>query len=290
MLKLKSNTYKELIHKRLDELLPKNESPVKELFSAARYSLLGEGKRLRPLIVLATTETLQGDQSAALDPACALEMVHTYSLIHDDLPAMDNDDFRRGKPTLHKVFPEAHAILAGDFLLNFAFETLSQSPHLSSDQKIGLIQTLAKAGGAEGMIGGQIMDLEASGKSLTLDEVQRIHLGKTSSLLQAAFIFGGIIAKASLKEIEILRNFGEKVGLIFQIIDDVLDVTAGEEKHGRSSDKQNKKTTYASLLGVDQALRLANKLHLEALSTLSTLPYDTSLLAEIAEKMIKRKS
>lgn len=286
MLKL---DYKELIHKRLDELLPENRTPV-ELFAAARYSLLGEGKRLRPLIVLATTKTLQGDQSAALDPACAIEMVHTYSLIHDDLPAMDNDDFRRGKPTLHKVFPEAHAILAGDFLLNFAFETLSHSPYLSDHQKIALISTLAKAGGAEGMIGGQVMDLEASGKSLTLDEVQRIHLGKTSALLQAAFIFGGIIAKASLKEIEILRKFGEKVGLIFQIIDDVLDVTAGEEKHGRSSDKQNKKPTYASLLGVDQALKLANKLHLEALSTLSTLPYDTALLGEIAEKMIKRKS
>lgn len=277
---------RELINRRLGELIPEKNT----LFSAARYSLLGGGKRLRPLLVLAATEALRGDQEAALDPACALELVHAYSLIHDDLPAMDNDDFRRGKPTLHKVYPEAHAILTGDFLLNYSFEVLAQSPGLSNDQKIELIRTLSVAGGSEGMIGGQVMDLEANGKELTLASLEMIHNRKTSALLEAAFTFGGIIAKAAKEEIEILKKFGKSVGLIFQIIDDTLDVTASHEKHGRSSDNQNNKTTYATLLGVDRALSLARELHEEALAHLSSLPYDTGLLREIADKMINRKS
>lgn len=262
----------------MSELVPEESGLV---YQAARYSLLSGGKRLRPIIVLATVEALGGSPDSALNPACALEMVHTYSLIHDDLPSMDNDDFRRGKPTLHKVYPESHAILAGDFLLNYAFEVISDAPYLSSDQKIALVKTLAVAGGGQGMIGGQIMDLESSGKNLSIEALRQIYLQKTSALLETAFAFGGIIAKASHQEMEILKKCGSTIGLAFQIIDDTLDAW---------SDKQNNKTTYASLLGVEQAQALAHDLHKSALALLSQLPYDTGLLEAIAENMIKRKN
>ena len=279
MLKLESDI-KEWINRQLDLLIPDNGST---LHSAARYSLLGGGKRIRPLIVLATTQVLKGDPELALHPACAIEMVHAYSLIHDDLPSMDNDDFRRGKPTLHKVYPESHAILTGDFLLNFAFEVLATSPGLSSDQKLELITTLSRAGGAEGMIGGQIMDLDATGE-LSLTHLQQIHERKTSALLESCFAFGAIIAHANKEERATLQLFGKEIGLIFQIIDDILDVT---ESIG--SDKKNNKTTYATLLGIEEARSLAENLHRSALKRLTSLPYDTTLLSTLANTLINRR-
>lgn len=268
------------INRQLDLLIPENRSD--NLCSAARYSLLGGGKRIRPIIVLATVQVLQGDLEAALHPACAIEMVHAYSLIHDDLPSMDNDDFRRGKPTLHKVFPESHAILAGDFLLNFAFEVLAKSPRLTAEQKVELIQTLSVAGGAKGMIGGQIMDLDATGKALELSELQLIHQHKTSALLEASFAFGAIVAGADEQIRQVLLTFGQEMGLIFQIIDDILDFS--------QSDKDNEKATYATLLGVEGARELANDLHRKGLQRLSPLPFDTSLLVQLADRMINRRS
>jgi geranylgeranyl diphosphate synthase, type II len=265
---------KDWVNRQLDQLIPENPN---NLNAAARYSLLGGGKRIRPILTLATTQVLQGNVKTALNPACALEMVHTYSLIHDDLPAMDNDDFRRGKPTLHKVYPESHAILTGDFLLNYAFELLAESPGLSADQKIALIMALTKAGGAEGMIGGQIMDLEANGQELSLTTLEMIHRRKTSALIEAAFSFGAIIAQAKEEEKVILKNFGRSVGLIFQIVDDVLDIST------------DKKTTYATLLGVEGALKLAKEIHHIALSLLSELPYDATLLAYLADTLLNRK-
>jgi geranylgeranyl diphosphate synthase, type II len=280
MLKLESDIENYLfatrnwINRQLDQLIPENGS---SLISAARYSLFSGGKRIRPILSLAAAEVLQGDPELALNPACALEMVHTYSLIHDDLPSMDNDDFRRGKPTLHKVYPESHAILTGDFLLNFAFEVLAGSPGLTHKQKVELIKTLTLAGGAKGMIGGQIMDLESCG-SLTCEQLLEIHQHKTSALLEAAFAFGAIIAKAGDKEREILQTFGRQIGLIFQIIDDILDM-----------DSDNK-TTYATLLGPDKAYALASGLHLSALENLAQLPYETKLLAALAGLLLHRKN
>lgn len=285
-------SYSQLIETQLDQLVPERDAPHKTLFQAARYSLLGGGKRLRPILTLATTETLGGDISAALVPACTVEMIHTYSLIHDDLPCMDNDDFRRGKPSLHKAFPEGHAVLTGDFLLTNAFEILAQHVQLTVEQRIALISILSRKSGSEGMIGGQVMDLEAEKKEINLADLRCIHRNKTGALLTASIEFGGIIAHASVEHMDILRVFGDEIGLAFQIIDDVLDITASKQKHGKTaaSDITNNKTTYVSLLGLEQAQSLAHQLFLSAVSTLKQLPYDISLLEQLAELVVCRKS
>ena len=281
-----------LIETRLNELIPQDNVPYKNLFEAARYSLMGSGKRMRPFLTLITTQTFQGCLEQALVPACAIEMIHTYSLIHDDLPCMDNDDFRRGKPTLHKVYPESHALLAGDYLLTLAFETLAQAPSLSAEQKIQLIRILSKQSGGHGMIGGQVLDLESSHRQVNLERLQLIHRCKTGALLTAAIEFGGIVAGISSEHMQILREFGEEIGLAYQIVDDVLDVTSSEEKHGKTiaSDLLNDKSTYATLLGVEQSQAMAHSLFLSATEKLKTLPYEINLLLELAEFLVKRTS
>lgn len=286
------NNYKTLIDQRLCELIPDKETPQKQLFNAARYSLMGSGKRIRPLLTLATASVFQGDLETALTPACALELIHTYSLIHDDLPCMDNDDFRRGKPTLHKVYPESHALLAGDYLLTLAFEVLSQAPKLDGNQKIELIKTLSIQSGGHGMIGGQVLDLEATHQKVDLDHLRLIHRCKTGALLTASIEFGGIIAKAAPSHLQTLRQFGDEIGLAFQIIDDVLDVTSSEEKHGKSvaSDLINEKSTFVTLLGIEQSQAIAQSLYHSAIEKLHALPYETSLLKEFAEHLVKRNS
>ena len=173
-----------LIENELDKLLPENSKPYSQLFHSARYSLLNGGKRIRPLLVLATCQSLGGNENAALIPACAIEMVHTYSLIHDDLPCMDNDDFRRGVPTSHKAFSESFAVLTGDFLLTQAFQTLSKAPFLSSDQKVHLIELLSTYSGGDGMVGGQVMDIESEKKTLDLPSLNFLHRCKTGALLK----------------------------------------------------------------------------------------------------------
>lgn len=284
-------TQSQRIEDHLTHLIPLHPGPYQHLFEAARYALLGGGKRLRPILTLATVDLLGGDSSAALSPACALEMIHTYSLIHDDLPCMDNDDYRRGKLTVHRKYTEGDAILAGDFLLTYAFETLATGPHLRADQKVALISTLARQSGSEGMIGGQVMDLAYEGQPITLEELCLLHRRKTGALITAALEFGGIIGNASLAQLDCLRQFGERIGLAFQVIDDILDVTASETKHGRSvgSDAANQKSTYVSLLGVEQAHAYALSCYDQALKALAPLPYDTRLLAGLAEFIVYRK-
>ncbi len=281
----------ELIEKQLDQLMPEKDVPYRTLFHAARYSLLGGGKRLRPILTLATTETLGGNVKKALIPACAVEMIHTYSLIHDDLPCMDNDDFRRGKPSLHKAFLEGHAVLTGDFLLTNAFDVLAHDAQLTAEQKITLISILSRKSGGEGMIGGQVMDLEAEGKQIDLAALRCIHRNKTGALLTASIEFGAVVAGASDAHMDVLRQFGEEIGLAFQIIDDVLDVTASGQKHGKAtaSDITNQKTTYVSLLGLEQAQALAHQLFQSAVSQLKQLPYDITLLTRLAELVVCRK-
>lgn len=279
-----------LIEEHLETLIPQYDTPYNQLFDAARYSLLSGGKRLRPILTLATTQMLGGDLSAALTPACAIEMVHAYSLIHDDLPCMDDDDFRRGKPSLHKAFPEGHAVLTGDYLLTYAFEILASHPAISPEQKIQLISILAQRAGSHGMIGGQVMDIENGDRSLDLDTLTFIHRKKTGAMISAAVEFGGIIANSSPHELDLLRSFGEKIGLAFQIVDDVLDVTSSQAKHGRaiSTDVLNEKTTYVTLLGIEDSQKHARDLYEEAVDALSQLPADATPLINIADFIIKR--
>lgn len=276
----------EKVQKRLLELIGSNEG---SLFEAARYAIETGGKRVRPTITLTVARCLGADTALALDPACALEMIHTYSLIHDDLPCMDNDDFRRGKPTLHRVYDEGHAVLVGDFLLTLAFEVLACAPSLTLKQRLALITTLAKCSGGEGMIGGQVLDVQTTGDEASLDQLEEIHLKKTGRLITAAGLFGAIVADIEPSHQTIIAESCDKVGLAFQVVDDCLDVTASHAKHGKSSDLANNKSTYATLLGVDPAIEKAKTLTDEATSLLKSLPYDMSPLIDLFTSMVYRK-
>lgn len=253
----------DLINERLDHLIPAKPDTLTQ---AARYALLGGGKRIRPLLVLAIVKHYGIDPEIALSPACSLEMIHAYSLIHDDLPCMDDDDFRRGIPTVHKKFNEAIAVLTGDYLLTFAFEVLSTCRNLTENQRINMITTLAQCAGSTGMIGGQSLDIEAENEEINLEALRTIHQKKTGCLFAAASIMGGIIANVDTEELIVLRRFGHHLGLAFQIFDDIKDVTNSLAKHGGniSSDVRNHKSTYVSLLGIEQAEKLAEKELLQA--------------------------
>lgn len=279
-----------LVDNKLSDLIPEQQTAYSPLFQSARYSLLAGGKRLRPVLTVATTEVFGGKQEHALPVACALEMIHTYSLIHDDLPCMDDDDFRRGKPSLHKAFGEGLAVLAGDYLLTYSFETIVNAPHLTAEQKVALVSLIAKKSGCKGMIAGQVMDIQAEGKYIDLSSLKHIHQYKTGALINASILAGGLIAQAAPSELQILNDFGQSIGLAFQIIDDILDVTSSEKKHGKkiSSDATNNKTTYVTLLGIEAAQRDAQRLLEEALHQLSKIHRDTSVLKMIAERLVNR--
>jgi geranylgeranyl diphosphate synthase type II len=281
------------IHAHLNLLVKEQEVPYKHLFEAARYAI-AEGKRIRPLLTLVTAQIFGVPQEVALTPACAVELVHAYSLIHDDLPCMDDDDFRRGKPTVHKVYEEGHAVLTGDFLLTFAFEVLAEAPSLSIAQRLELIATLAKNAGGNGMIGGQVMDIAIEGKDVDLEMLRYLHKHKTGALIATAIEFGAIIAPPGTVDAahrQILRQFGENIGLAFQIIDDIIDVTHSEKKHGRAiaSDLVNQKTTYVGLLGLEGSQQAAMELWDSSKQLLSLLPYDTSALETLADLIVNRQ-
>lgn len=239
-----------IIDQRLDTLIPKGDS----LASAARYSVLAPGKRLRPLLVLTAVEMLGGDPLKALDPACAIEMVHTYSLIHDDLPCMDDDDLRRGLPTLHKVAGEAMALLAGDYLLTYAFEVLARASHLSAEDRLSLIDTLAYRAGSKGMIGGQVIDISSVAKVIDEPTLIQMHLGKTGSLLTACLEFAAILSSSSDQIVRQLQKLGADIGLAYQFLDDLLNVTSTTSLLGKSggSDAEREKPTAVSLFGIEE--------------------------------------
>lgn len=278
------------IHEKLNQLIPNRPGPHQHLYEAARYSLLAGGKRIRPLLTLAMVDTFGGDQKIALSPACTLELIHTYSLIHDDLPCMDDDDFRRGQPSLHKQYPEGHAVLTGDYLLTYAFEVLATDPLLTAEKKVDLISVLAQRSGSEGMIGGQVMDISLEGKPITVETLRQLHLNKTGALISAAVEFGGILANASMDQMKTIRRFGENIGLTFQIIDDILDVTSSQEKHGRSiaSDVINEKTTYVTLLGLAKAQAVAEQHYRDAIDAIMSLNLNADLLIGLAGLIMKR--
>ncbi len=282
----------DLIEKQLEILLPERHGPYQQLYEAARYAILGGGKRLRPILALTTAKTLGSNTQEVLTSACALEMIHSYSLIHDDLPCMDDDDFRRGKPSVHKKYSEGHAVLTGDFLLTYAFETLARDPHLSPDKKVKLIALLARQSGSDGMIGGQVMDIASEGKKISLDALRLLHRNKTGALITASVEFGGILADTSEHDLECLRQFGDNIGLAFQIIDDILDVTSSEAKHGKkiASDVINEKTTFVTLMGIEQSQSYAMNLCQKATASLKPLHHDITLLTNLADYIIHRKS
>jgi geranylgeranyl diphosphate synthase type II len=256
----------------------------KVLWEAMEYSLFAGGKRLRPGLVLGAAELVCGDDSAAVPAACAVEMIHTYSLIHDDLPAMDDDDLRRGKPTSHRVYGEATAILAGDALLTMAFDIAAQT------QNARVVSELARAAGVEGMAGGQVLDLESTDKSLSLDDVRRLHELKTGALMRASVRTGAILAGASDEQLEALTRYGQRVGLAFQIADDILDVVGSEKALGKpvGSDAAKQKATYPALVGLERAQELAVEAADAAIDTLDLFGQEADTFRGVARFIVDR--
>ena len=234
------------------------------IYESMRYSLLAGGKRLRPILCLATCELLDGAEAMAMPTACALEMIHTMSLIHDDLPAMDNDDYRRGKPTNHKVYGDDVAILAGDALLTYAFEHIAtQTRDVSPERVLKVVAAVGRAAGAPGLVGGQVLDLACEGDpNVTLETLNFIHTHKTGALLKVSVTSGAILAGANDQQVDALAQYAERIGLAFQIVDDVLDITATSEELGKSAGKdlQAQKATYPSLWGIEESRRQAQQL------------------------------
>ena len=262
---------KQLVEEALDGALgPERPESLRE---AMRYSLLAGGKRLRPILGLAACELAGGDPALAMPTAVALEMIHTMSLIHDDLPAMDNDDLRRGRPTNHKVYGDAVAILAGDALLTRAFEMVAlRSPGVDPERLLKVVGELSLVAGAPGLVGGQVVDLECEGKQVDLETLEYIHLHKTGALLKACVITGALIGGADEAQLDSLRTYARGIGLAFQIVDDILDVTASSDVLGKTAGKDliADKTTYPKLLGLEESRQRAKTLIQEAKSSLDT--------------------
>lgn len=281
------------IENALDNRLPWADTEPQRLHAAMRYVTLGGGKRLRAALVIATGEAL-GAQPAVLDvPACALELLHAYSLVHDDLPAMDNDDLRRGKPTCHRAFDEATAILAGDALQTLAFELLARDPALTIGpvQRLAMLAQLAQAAGSAGMAGGQAIDLGAVGQPLTLAGLEDMHARKTGALIRAAVALGALCApQIDAERLAQLDTYARAIGLAFQITDDILDVEGDTAILGKpqGSDQKHAKPTYPALLGLARARALARKQHALALESLSSLGDNGLLLGEIADFILDR--
>jgi geranylgeranyl diphosphate synthase type II len=278
------------VESALDNSLP--VSYPEKIYEAMRYSLLAGGKRLRPILCLATCEMVGGTLAMAMPTACALEMVHTMSLIHDDLPAMDNDDYRRGKLTNHKVYGEDIAILAGDGLLAYAFEYIAKATQgVPAEQVLQVIAQLAHAVGATGLVGGQVVDLECEGKSDTsVETLTYIHTHKTGALLEACVVCGAILGGASAEVLQKLSRYAQNIGLAFQIVDDILDITATQEELGKTAGKdlQAQKATYPSIWGLDQSRRQAQQLVDEAKAELASFGEKARPLMAIADFITSR--
>lgn len=260
------------------------------LKEAMNYSLAAGGKRVRPLFLLAVLDFLKVQHSEALTVGTAIEMIHTYSLIHDDLPSMDNDDYRRGKLTNHKVYGDALAILAGDGLLTFSFGVLSRLKTVSPEQKLELIQLLSEAAGAEGMVGGQVLDIESERKTISVEELETIHINKTGALLSFSIEAGAILATANQSTRNALRDFGFHIGLAFQIQDDILDIEGTTETLGKTAGKDvaSEKNTYPALLTLDGAKTKRDWHYEQALESLRRISSEPGLLDELAAYIVNR--
>lgn len=280
----------EVVNSALDLFLPKASVRPPTIHKAMRYSLYAGGKRIRPALVLAAAEACGGYVEDALPAACAVECIHTYSLIHDDLPAMDNDDFRRGKPTNHKVFGEGIAVLAGDALLTVAFDIVAQAPGSARYPVAAQVRELAEASGSLQLIAGQVADLEGEGKKLSVSQLRYIHERKTSALLRCSARLGGMSARCTPAQLRALSDFGYHVGLAFQVIDDILDVTQTSETLGKTAGKDlvAEKATYPSVVGLEKSRKIAQQLTAKAFAALKPLGRRAEALNAIAEYLLKR--
>jgi len=281
----------EVINRGLKELLPREDDYPQTLHRAMHYSLFAGGKRIRPVLVLAASEAVGADPAAALNCACAFECIHTYSLIHDDLPAIDNDDLRRGRPTCHRAFGEAAAILAGDALLTVAFDMIARTETRNRGAIVKVIQELAKAAGSTGMIGGQMVDIESEDSDIPFPVLEYIHIHKTGELILAAIRCGAILGGASKKELGALSRFGKSIGLAFQIADDILDVEGSSDEMGKNTggDEKKGKATYPSLIGLDESRKRASELVEMALGSLADFDGKADPLRAIARYIIARR-
>lgn len=281
--------HKNLIDKELQQHLHKLSVP-NQLKESMLYSVEAGGKRLRPILMMASFESFQNGVEKVLTTACALEMIHTYSLIHDDLPAMDDDDLRRGKPTNHKVFDEATAILAGDGLLTYSFEIVANDPMLSEHEKVEIIKLLAQASGPSGMVAGQILDMKSEDQSISLEALDQIHRLKTGELISFAVHAGAYLGQATKEQLEYLRTFSTYLGLIFQVQDDILDVVGDPDKLGKplGSDEGNQKNTYPKLLGLEGARQKKEDYIQKATHALRKAHAEESYLLVLTEYLANR--
>jgi geranylgeranyl diphosphate synthase type II len=281
------------VDEALDRWVPQERTDPSTIHRAMRYSLFAGGKRVRPILAMAAAEAVADAPAGAESAACALELIHTYSLIHDDLPALDNDDLRRGRPTCHKVFGDAMAILAGDALLTLAFEVLAKLDTIDAERRIALVHELAAASGTVGgMIGGQVNDLEGEGKFPTAHLLDSIHRAKTGALLRASVRIGAIYAGASFAELAALTCFGEHIGLAFQIVDDVLDVEESSAALGKTAgkDAQQHKITFPAVYGIERSREMAEQERLHAHLALRPFDNRAQRLREIADYIVRRKT
>ncbi len=292
-LKAKLTTYQEQVGKALDHWLPAADREPVHLHEAMRYAVLGEGKRIRPVLVYASGEAFGVTQEALHGCASAVEMIHAYSLVHDDLPAMDDDDLRRGRPTLHRQFDEATAILAGDALQALAFHVLANDPDIdvSPEQRIQMIDTLAQASGSIGMAGGQAIDLASVGLALDLQQLENMHMHKTGALIRASVQLGALCSEGvdSDRYAQVSR-YADCIGLAFQVQDDILDIESDTETLGKpqGSDQARNKPTYPNLLGLDGARETAKRLHDEAVQCLESFGESADTLRTIADYIVQR--
>ena len=281
----------EEVEKNLEELMEIKEGEIApQLTKAMKYTLLSGGKRIRPILSILTAELLNGNKTAALKAGSALEMIHSYSLIHDDLPAMDDDKLRRGKKTNHIVFGEAAAILAGDALLTYAFEVLSEL-ELEADKKVKIISSTAKYAGQQGMVGGQILDIEAENTELSLKEMQKLHSAKTGALIKAAVMNGLFCSDYNSKEKEALLAYADNIGMLFQVVDDLLDLTGDTEAMGKvvGRDQELNKSTYPKLLGIEGAKKAAEEYAAEAKKSLEIFEERAQNLKDLVDYILIRQ-
>jgi len=281
----------DLVEEGLLRELKKVPAYDETLEKAMEYSLMAGGKRLRPVLLMAAADAVGKDGAAFLTTGCAIEMIHTYSLIHDDLPAMDNDDYRRGKPTNHKVFGDGIAVLAGDALLTLAFEVMLRQEGAAPETIVTVVSEMSRAAGPYGMVGGQVLDLEGEGRRLDLAALRKIHMGKTGALFCAAIRSGAILAGAKEEELAALTLYAERFGLAFQITDDILDVTGDEAAIGKpvGSDVRNEKATYVTLTSLEEAKKLAEDAVDEAVAALDIFGERAAFLRDLALFLLGRK-
>jgi len=276
----------------LERLLPTESTRPASIHQAMRYSVFAGGKRIRPILCLETARIFAADTTPALHPACAIEMIHTYSLIHDDLPALDNDDLRRGKPTCHKKFGEASAILAGDALLTLAFETIGATP-VAAAQCVAMVKEVASAAGTvNGMVGGQVADLEAERQRVEPEMLEYIHRSKTAALIRASVTAGALCAGAPADDVGRLRRFGESIGWAFQVTDDILDVEESSAALGKTAGKDiaQQKATYPAIHGLQRSHEIAQELASKAVAELAPYGDAANRLKEIAEYLVIRRA